>query len=611
MQYNKTSIQKKRIQLHSKHKRMRSSFSLLAIRVFLLLVLVVVVAGGGFLYGSIQGILETVPVTSSLEPNYSATIIYDDSGEQVQVLSDYSSNRIIIESDDIPSNLKYAFIAIEDERFYEHNGVDLKGIIRAGITALFNGAATEGASTLTQQLIINITFDVGGETNFIAKVKRKIQEQYLAIEAEKQYSKEEILTNYLNTINLGKGTLGVEAAANYYFGKSASELTLSECAVLASITKNPSKLNPVDHPEENQARQVIILKKMYKLNYISSEEYNDALNDDVYSRISQNQTNQDQQAVYSYFTDALITQVVEDLEEQYGYTQTQAYELVYRGGLRINSTQSTELQNIADSVINDESNYPVDTEYSLEYDLTITHADGTSTSYTERDVRDYYREQTGNSDYNTIYSTKKKMKKAVRKFKKAMLDDTDSVESEEIRYALEPQLSYSLIDQSTGEVKVLVGGRGEKQDNLALNRATSLTRQPGSTFKILSTYAPALDTGGMTLATVFDDAPYEYEDGDEVTNSNPDEYHGLTTIRDAIIESNNIVAVKALTEITPQVGYDYLLKLGFTTLVSDRTTSSGTVETDVTQALCLGGITDGVTNLELTAAYAAIATKGR
>ena len=610
MQYNKTSIQKKRKQLHSKRKHIHSSLSIVLLKVFLLLIIVITVVGGGFLYGSIEGMIASTPTDYNLKPQYSATIIYDDNNEETQVLSDYSSNRIIVKYEKLPDNLKNAFIAIEDERFYEHNGVDLKGILRALLNNLRHGSTSQGASTITQQLIKNNVFNVGGESNLFAKVKRKIQEQYLAMEVEKTNSKEDILTNYLNTINLGKGTLGVEAAANYYFDKSVYNLTISECAVLAGITKNPTRLNPIDYPEDNHTRRDLILKKMYELNYISSEEYESALSDDVYSRISQNHSNQNKNSVYSYYTDALITQIVEDLQTQYGYTQAQAYNLVYRGGLRIHSTQSTKLQSIADSIINDADNYPVDTKYSLEYDLEVNHADGTSDTYTERDIKDYYRNVKGDTDYVTVYASKSDMRKAVKAFRKATLQKDDTIVGENINYSLEPQVSYSLIDQSTGQVKVLVGGRGEKKDDLALNRATSFTRQPGSTFKILSTYAPALDTGGMTLATVFDDAPYKYENGDKVTNYEKNSYKGLTTIRDAIIDSNNIIAVKALTKITPQVGYDFLLKLGFTTLVNNRTNSNGTLESDVNQALSLGGITDGVTNMELTAAYAAIANKG-
>lgn len=611
MNYNELSINKKRKELRSKKKRIKTTVYSMIARISLLIFACILIAGAGFMYGAYRGMIHSAPSISNLSPKNSASLIYDDTDHVVQQLSDYSSNRILIPYSEIPDNLKNAFIAIEDERFYEHHGIDFKGIMRALIMDLKTGSASQGASTLTQQLIKNNVFEAGGEDNIIAKIKRKIQEQYLAIQIEKTYSKENILTDYLNTINLGKGTLGVEAASKFYFNKSAKDLTLSECAVLAGITKNPTSLNPADHPDANNVRRKLILKKMNQANYISNEDYQAALNDDVYSRIANNMSGDSKTATYSYFTDALITRIVSDLQEKKGYSQTQAYHLVYRGGLRIYSTQDSKLQKIADNIINDPANYPVDTKYSLEYKLQVTRKNGTARTFTQTDVRTFFRKKDGNSGYKTIYSSKKEMKKAVKRFRKSVLKKGDSVENEQLHYSLEPQLSYTLIDQKTGQVKVLVGGRGKKQDDLALNRATTVKRQPGSTFKVLSTYAPALDTGGMTLATVFDDAPYRYENGDKVTNYVSSSYGGLTTIRDAIIKSNNIVAVKALTQITPQVGFDFLQKLGFTTLVSNRVTASGTYESDINQALSLGGITDGVTNLELTAAYATIANKGR
>lgn len=610
MNYNKPSIKKKREELLSTKKKAQTTASAITFRIILFLICAVLISGAGLLYGSFQGIIDSAPKDFSLEPKYSATIVYDDNNKVVQQLSDYSSNRIPVTYEEIPDNLKNAFISIEDERFYEHDGIDFKGILRALWTNIRRGSTSQGASTLTQQLIKNNVFEAGGESNIIAKVKRKIQEQHLAIKAEKKFSKEDILTNYLNTINLGKGTLGVEAAAKYYFSKSVKDLSLSESAVLAGITKNPTYLNPVDHPEDNNTRRKLILKKMYQLNYITDKEYQKALEDNVYTRIENTTSKGRKDSVYSYFTDALITKVVSDLQEQKGYTQSQAYQLVYRGGLRIYSTQNTKLQSIADSVINNPDNYPVNTKFSLEYKLQVTHADGSSTTYTETNIASYFRKKKKKSNYTTIYSSKKEMKAAVKTFKKAVLKKTDTKKAETIHYSLEPQLSYSLIDQKTGKVKVLVGGRGKKQDDLALNRATSVKRQPGSTFKILSTYAPGIDTGSMTLATVFDDAPYRYENGQKVTNYVPTSYKGLTTIRDAIIDSNNIVAVKAITDLTPQVGFDFLQKLGFTTLVNNRVNTNGAYESDVNQSLSLGGITDGVTNVELTAAYAAIANQG-
>lgn len=610
MNYNEPSIKKKREEVLSTRKKTQTTASAIALRIILFLICAVLISGAGFLYGSFKGIIDSAPKDFTLEPKYSATIVYDDNNKVVQQLSDYSSNRIPVTYEEIPDNLKNAFISIEDERFYEHDGIDFKGILRALWTDIRRGSTSQGASTLTQQLIKNNVFEAGGETNIIAKLKRKIQEQYLAIKAEKKFTKEEILTNYLNTINLGKGTLGVEAASKYYFGKSVKELSLSECAVLAGITKNPTYLNPVDHPEDNNTRRKLILKKMYQLNYITDKEYQKALEDNVYTRIESATTKGRKDSIYSYFTDALITKVVSDLQEQKGYTQSQAYQLVYRGGLRIYSTQNTKLQKIADSIINNPKNYPVNTKFSLEYKLQVTHSDGSSSSYTETNVASYFRKKKKDPNYKTIYSSKKAMNNAVKTFRKSVMKKGDKKEKETIHYSLEPQLSYSLINQKNGQVKVLVGGRGKKQDDLALNRATSVKRQPGSTFKILSTYAPGIDTGNMTLATVFDDAPYRYENGQKVTNYVSTSYKGLTTIRDAITDSNNIVAVKALTDLTPQVGFDFLQKLGFTTLVNNRVNTNGAYESDVNQALALGGITDGVTNVELTAAYAAIANQG-
>ena len=567
MLYNKSSIQENRTEIHSRTKRRGTSIAMWILRMILLIILTLAVATSGLLYGSVTGIFASVPKDFNLKPASSATIIYDDQGREIQKLSDYASNRIIVDKNNIPDNLKYAFVAIEDERFYEHSGVDFKGIIRALWTDLQSGSASQGASTITQQLIKNNVFDTGGESTILAKIHRKIQEIYMAIQVEKNTSKDEIMTDYLNTINLGKGCLGVQSASTYYFGKDVKDLTLSECAVLAGITKNPSALNPVDYASANNDRRKLVLDKMYELKYISKEDYQTALADDVYSRSNTNVTQKKPASVYTYFTDALITIIVADLQEQKGYTQEQAYNAVYRGGLRIHSTQNVNLQAVTDKIINNKDNYPVDTEYSLEYSLQMTGPDGNTYNYNELDVRDYYRnKKDGDKEYQTLYESKDKMKKAVQEFRDYLVSQNYTPVSETIHY--------------------------------------------GSTFKILSTYAPGLDTGGMTLATVFDDAPFKYKNGAKVNNFEKDVYGGLTTVRDAIAQSNNIVAVKAITQLTPKAGYDFLLKLGFTTLVEHRVNENGEEESDIQQALALGGITDGVTNLELTAAYAAIANKG-
>lgn len=606
---NEQSLQQRQKNLHSKKKKFLASGIVWSGYLLMAFIFLFISLACGIVYGSVQGMIASAPSADGLAPKTSMTIIYDREKKEVQRLYDYASNREIIPFEQMPDNLKNAFIAIEDERFYEHNGVDVKAILRATYSLATDGNMSQGASTITQQLIKNNKFGVGGESTMAAKVKRKIQEQWLAIQVEKNSSKEAILKDYLNSINLGKGTLGVEAASKYYFNKHAKDLTLSECAILAAITKNPVKLNPVDQPGNNQQRQQIVLAKMLELNFISNEEYQAALKDDLYAKISKNASEaKASKKVNSYFTDALILQLVSDLQEQLHYSQEEAYNLVYRGGLKIYATQDSGLQRVATRIINNADNYPKGTKYSLEYSLEIQHPDGSSDSYSTEDVLAFYRKK--NKKYKTIYSSKDKMKKAARKFAKSVIKEGDLTE-EEINYSLEPQLSYTLIDQTTGYVRVLIGGRGTKFDDLSLNRATTCPRQPGSTFKILSTYAPALDSGAVTLASVFYDAPYQYEGGREVHNFNKDSYNGMTTVRDAIIKSNNIVAVKTLTKITPQVGYNYLTALGFTTLVNDRVATDGSLESDVNQALALGGLTDGVTNLELNAAYAAIANKGQ
>lgn len=586
---------------------------LCSFRTVIILFLAAIALTGGIGLGVFNGIIASAPKISeiSIEPTGFITTICDKDGKEIQTLSDYTSNRIDVSIDQIPQQLQDAFVAIEDERFYEHKGIDIKGMIRALFVNLSQGGISEGASTITQQLIKNNVFHVGsGETNFYARVRRKIQEQYLALQVEKKFSKKEILKNYMNTINLSQGTLGVEAASRQYFDKSVSDLTLSECAVIAAITRSPTYYDPIEYPEHNKERHERVLSKMLAQGMITEEEYNEALEDDVYERIQKVSAQKKDDGVYSYFVDALIKQIVMDLQNNLGYTQTQAYNQLYSGGLTIYSTQDTELQKIVDSVVNDESNYPSPSNLGLNYRLSLLKADGTEVNYSEYDVLNYWKKK-GRESASLIYSSKKKAKKDVAAFRKSVVKEGDKVTGETFHTVIQPQASFTLIDQKTGKVKALAGGRGEKTSNLALNRSTGAPRQPGSTFKTLSTFLPALDTMGKTLGTVYDDAPYRYTGTKtSVKNWYYGYYRGLSTIRDAITYSLNIVTAKTMEDVTPQVGFDYLLNLGFTTLVDHEVDANGKVHSDIVQPLALGGITRGVTNMELTAAYGAVANKG-
>ena len=426
-------------------------------------------------------------------------------------------------------------------------------------------------------------------------------------------SKEEILELYMNSINLGQNTLGVQAASMRYFNKPVSQLSLSECAVIAAITQNPTRYNPISNPENNAERRKKVLNNMLDQGYITQAEYDTAMADNVYSRIKNVNETIDKDTVNSYFVDALIDQVIKDLIEKKGYNETQAYNLVYSGGLQIYSTQDPQIQEICDNVYENEENYPSNVKWYLNYVLTIKKANGEFENHSNEMFKAYYMQS--NSSYNQLYSSQDDAYADIEAYKDAVMGYGDTVEAETVSLTPQPQVSITVQDQHTGYVVALVGGRGTKAASRTLNRATNVTRQPGSTFKIVSTYAPALDSAGKTLASVQNDAPYNYANGRPVSNWYGDSYKGLCSYRYGIEQSLNIVAVKTITDITPQLGFDYLKNFGFTTLVERRevtnpTTGEVQIYSDIQQALSLGGLTDGVTNMELNGSYATIANGG-
>lgn len=619
MNYNEQGTRRKKKQLVSKINKGKRKLSVSLFKGLLAGILFIIVAGIGAGFGAIKGILDNLPdVTSeSLIPEGFLTTIYNQDGKEITTLSTSNSNRIYAYYDEIPEDLRNAFIAIEDERFWTHNGIDVRGIGRAAFT-IITGGRKSGASTITQQLIKNQIFNVGlDETTFLQTVQRKIQEQYLAVELEKTMEKETILEYYLNTIYLGKGAYGVQAATELYFNKEMKDLTISECAVIAAITQNPTRYDPIAFPEENIKRRQSVLDKMLELEYISKNEFDEAVSDDVYSRIQTNyETAEEAKDYNTYFVDAVITDLRTRLVEELGYTETQAYNAIYSGGLSIYITQDEKIQKIADEIVNDDENYPSGTSVALEYLLSIAVEDEEAEdgikqlNYDGNRLLKYYKEKTGNDKYNLIYSSEETARAAALEFKEAMLKETGGTFiADSFKTTIQPQASYVIMDQHTGAVKALVGGRGKKVGNLSLNRSTMSTRQPGSTFKVLAAFVPAIDAGGKSLAHSYMDEPYSYANGRPVKNWYSG-YRGLSTIREAITNSMNIIAVRTITDITPQVSYDYLVNMGFTTLVDSITNSNGDIISDKNQSLALGGLTNGVTNLELTAAYASIANGG-
>ena len=593
------------------------------LKVFLYLLVLLIITVGFLGLGLLHGIIKSAPSVDdiSITPSASATTVYDSNNKKISTLVTSGSNRIKISLDQVPDHLKWAFIDTEDSRFYEHNGIDVQGIGRAAFIALTTMNPSEGASTLTQQVLKNNVFtNWTNESSFLASFKRKIQEQYLAVQLEKVTSKDKILETYLNTINLGSNTLGVEAASRRYFNKKAKKLTISESAVIASITQNPSYYDPILNPKHNAKRRKKILKNMKAAGHITKKEYKQALKDDVYSRIQKvnNKIEKNSNSINSYFVDEVINQVMDDLQSIKGYSYTQAYNAVYSGGLKIYSTQDSDIQKICDEETSNDENYPYSIYYSINWAWTVQNPDGTVDNYDESDISTYHRKVLGESNYQLIFSSKESAKAEVdaykkhlkqKYYKKGVKKKLGYIQAETLYYNPQPQVSFTVMDQNTGYVKAIVGGRGKKNVNLSLNRATDSTRQPGSTFKVLAAYAPAIDTMGYTLSTTIVDEPYRYANGRSVNNWYSG-YRGTVTVKKAIADSMNVCAVKTITAITPQLGYDYLCNFGITTLVDNRVEKDGSVTSDIHQPLALGGITDGVTNLEMTAAYATIANLG-
>ena len=615
MNYGKKSTAKKRTALISRSSMMGKRARVSFIRVLFVSLIALCIAVTCLGVGSFRGVIDTAPDVDDIDimPLGYATFLYDDAGNQIRKLAAPDSNRLPVTLDQIPVDLQHAVVAIEDERFYEHNGIDVKGILRAGMKALTTGDFSEGASTITQQLLKNNVFtNWTSESTQLERFTRKIQEQYLAVQVEKKTDKDTILENYLNTINLGAGSYGVQAAARQYFDKDVWDLNLSECATLAGITQNPTKFNPIINPDSNRKRRKEVLQHMLDQNYITQDQYDEALADDVYSRIqaAQEKNSSTENTVYTYFEDELTDQIINDLMNIKGYTKKQATNLLYSGGLKVYTTQDSKIQNILDEEYADPSNYPDTVQYELDYALTVTDPDGNQVNYSKEMLQLYFQNE--DPDFDLLFDSPEDGQTYVDKYKASILANGSKVLAERVNFAPQPQSSMSVIDQHTGYVKALIGGRGEKTASLTLNRATDTTRQPGSTFKIVSTYAPALNEKGMTLATTFEDEPYEYPDGSPVNNATRS-YNGTTKIRTAIQNSINVVAVKCLEKVTPELGLKYLDNFGFTTLAhgteADKD-ANGNVWSDANLATALGGITRGVTNVELCASYAAIANGG-
>lgn len=443
------------------------------------------------------------------------------------------SNSTWVQYEDIPKNLIHACIAIEDKRFDKHSGVDWVTTLRACFK-MFLGQSEAGGSTITQQLIKNLT----GERE--VTVRRKLVEIYRALEYEKTHTKEQIMEGYLNIIPLGENCRGVQSASRVYFGKDVTELTLAECASLIGITNNPSLYDPYISPENNKRRQEIILGEMLDQGYINQEQYDEAIAQELVFTNASRENDSTDDTYYSWFEDQVIRDVVNDLCEKTGYEYDIVYKMVMTGGYQIFSTVDPDVQAAVDTVYQDLQNVPA------------------------------------------------------------------TASSQQL------QSGIVIVDNETGDVVALAGGVGKKQGSLVWNCATQSLLSPGSIMKPVAVYAPALELGLITPATVMDDTPYSFTDEATWPKNLDSTYRGLVSVEQAVADSINTIPVKLAAQMTPEYCYSFAKdKMGLSTLVSSYTTSTGEELSDVNLwAMALGSLTRGVTVRSMTAAYATFANEG-
>ena len=487
--------------------------------------------------------------------NLSSIIYYQDrdSGEWVEYQTVYGTeNRIWVDFDQMPDALWQAAVAIEDHRFFEHQGVDWKRTLGAAVNFFTQSQDTFGGSTLTQQVLKNMTQDDGNTVN------RKVREIFRALEFEKHYTKWEILEFYLNTIYLGQGCYGVQTAAEFYFGKDVSELDVAECASLIAITNNPSIYGPMSTVtfkqedgsvktarQENKERQELILDRMAGgneevgvtgLDYLSPEEAEAAKAEELH--FTDGTTSAEDIVseatggthINSWFVDQVLRDVSADLAELYSISTKEALTRIYNSGYNIYTTLDPEIQEIAESVYED----------------------------------------------------------------RGSLNNLTSVSGQPI------QSGITIIDPSTGNIVAMVGKMGEKKGNLEWNFATD-TQQPGSSIKPLTAYAPALDAGVVSPATTFDNYPVRLLYGNPWPKNSPNTYTGWTSVRDGIRSSINTIAVQTLEKVGVTAAYNFATQnLGLSLVPEDMNVSP----------LGLGGLTYGLSTVEMAAAYSAFANNG-
>ncbi len=543
-QFKKSNKNKKKKQggFWNKHQKLKKVLKI-SIIVFVLLCIIAV----GILAGAFFGLFgEDFKISKEdLTVNSMNATVYDKDGNLIAELSK-DEKRKVITFGEMAKYLPKAFVAIEDERFYDHHGVDIKRTAAATVNYAFKGGSSSfGGSTITQQLVKNLTQDK--DRSGLAGILRKVKEMSKAYQVEQMLTKEQILELYLNLIGLGGQAYGVEMASQLYFSKSASQLSLAESAYLAGINNSPSLYKPFSEDKEQKdkiiRRTETVLNKMKELGYIETEEEYNVAMQEVKDGLKFQKGNIASTAGHSYHTTAALQQAKQDLMNKNGWSAEMAEIQLYTKGYKIYTTQDSNIQKRME----------------------------------EEFLKDKYR----------VKSRKNK-----------------DEETGEYKHS---QAAMVIIDHRTGNVVGTVGGLGEDSYTYGLNRATQSTRQTGSSMKPIAVIAPAIEEKIITAATVYDDCETTFENGRYKPKNYYLGYKGLSTVRDAIEVSQNIIPLKIMTELTPQKSLEYMEKMGITSTVSAKESKGAN---DETLSIALGGLTKGISPLEMAGAYATIANDG-
>jgi len=621
----KAAVPQKKAQPQSPKKRGRfKRFVLYPMLVLFILGLL----GGLALVGGYQYVSQDLPRITSLM-DYRPSIISRVYAEDQRVIAEFfKERRVVIPLNEVPPLLVKAFVAAEDSRFFQHQGVDPVGILRAALKNLEAGTIKQGGSTITQQ--VTRSFLLTPERSYI----RKIKEIILSYRIEKAFSKDEILFLYLNQIYLGHGAYGVQAAAENYFGKPVKELSLAECAVLAGLPQAPTRYSPFRHPEQARARQVYVLNRMVEEGYISRAQANEALALKLDIKPRRN--------IYVEEVPYYTEHVRRYVEAKYGA------DALYTQGLQIHTAVNIDFQKMAEQEVNKglqeldkrqgyrgplKSIPPADTEAFIrdqqaELDKNPLEP-GRVTQALVAQVNDQAKTVSVKigSDSGIIaladmdwarkpdpevahYNAKVRQPSAVLKAGDVILVKVkdkrkDAREPWRLSLEQEPLVQGALLclEAETGLVKALVGGRDFNETQF--NRAIQSRRQPGSSFKPII-YAAALDRKFndprkiYTPATVIVDSAVVFEDQVRDQTWKPknyrDTFYGPTLLREALAQSRNVVTVKLLQDIGVDYTIDYARRLG--------------ISSDLTRTLSLALGSSGVSLFELTRAYSVFANQG-